>query len=1840
MNQTQKHTTGKKFLALLLALIMSVSLLPMSVFAADLEQTDVDGQPAVEQGVEDAVPGETDGQEADTTVPEEPVEDVQEPADAEPVEEDNMVTLEDQWLHPASNGVAPYSLPAADGYEYSIMFLDCGRKYFSVREIEQIIDNAAAAGFNYIQLAVGNDGLRFLLDDMSLTVNGTTYESSKVSSAIHSGNEAYYNFTTDELTQSEMDDIISYANEKGMDVIPCINSPGHMDAILDAAEALTKKTCAYNSSARTIDVTNTTAVAFTQALLQKYIDYFAGKGCKLFNMGADEYANDIYTTGAMGFGNLQSTGKYSHYVQYVNQVAAMIKKAGMTPMAFNDGIYFKSDTSSGTFDTDIMICYWSSGFNASYVTMPAADLASKGHKLINTHGDYYWVLGKSDWQCSAEKAEGFAYKSFQGSTIDKPAGAMFCIWCDYPGAGTAESVISATAETIAAFGARLPNATPAQTVYDNTETTENDGGATVTVTAPGLTRLTATKVTTGIPAISNAAEDKVIAYDVKPSVGNTAYKEEGTVAITIPDGWDSEKVRGFVVNDDNTVDAGLTGTVVADKFQFKAPHFSTMGIYELSESGTVKKTITVIAGTTATDTIDGVYSGTPAVGDTTIATVTGEVMDTKRLTPVSAIESGKSYLIVNQRTNLMLTKNSITDWNSKTGLKLLGEAKPDATENLWTITASGSNYYVQSGNNYLKISNASTSNTTSSLTSSRTTTNLSYEEDGTWRISQSGSYLNNLGGGNQTGGYYTSTDEAKDDKGSKWLIYEITTSDTKQTVFTFKGVSEGKTTATIQGESGTVEYTIIVLSAAMADVDSLPVEYWITNRKVTAGGAEGMNITVTAPGVYSQAGAKFSDLVPATGTYEGKDLVFWKGTRLLSANEQTTTTKTDQTNAGNDFTYIHYWNDAWAFSADGESWTEFNTTDQVVAYYLQKTDVTKEVTSYVKDWGFSTAKDTDPNSQYEGGQVALTVAVVYPDGSVHPTEEEMYSTSTTIFNYWKNRDIGLVAPENNSDYTIAKITVTDGTRDKNTSDNGWYTTDTITWKKTTTEAGDEWYDETTVWDEVTNAGTRPMVDGQADDGIIWSAKNTAKLVLIYLKPVEKEGNLNVVYYDDNAGKEIISTQIVMAYTDVEPTFTTALKDRAQSDEVIGATRKWPGKTAAEEGYLPDTAYVTNGSNNKQYFNKVLAQVPGVTGFYKSGIYEYVSADISEDGKTLTLHYNLRDLEGKTFVVDFGLPIVIPFSDFSVENDAEITRVSFAANDETLTEKQGEYGFGKIDTENRTVTYTLNRAISSRVAVPIFVWDTGTPVQLTVYVIPASTVYYEDSFAKFYNSNGVEQTSFDQTTATVAMGTWYVDGDELTSMPDQALEELGKKNNVYGYDPAYTQGNNSTTFSMGSAKKVTVNADVTTNPTAQFTFKGTGFDVISLTDNRSGAIAVDVYSGTTVNEKNWVKGFFVNNYYGYEYNSDSKTWVVNTENGKNALYQIPVIKYSGLTYGEYTVVITPAYDKVFDKTGTDSYSFWLDAVRVYNPMGESYDYKTDENNDNESYPQFIKLRDKLAKSGGVTADAVFIDGGPTADISIYANYGPNNEVYLANGQAISFKVAANDKIASIQIGAKAPQSNAKLEVTGATLDSAKTDGTINTATEMYYVLNGAAGETVTITNRGTGILSLTNLKITFKSEATAELEQLTTLEQTEAVAAVRALFATPVEPEPDPEPVTFEPDRFEVSWNRSTVKVGQKATLTVKTSEDVEAITVDGETVTSYRTRTQRTGWGWNAKKVTYREFTYTVTAAEAGTLDVSVAAVNAEGVSSAAVTATVTVQAASQRPGIGGWLDNIFGRWF
>lgn len=1668
------------------------------------------------------------------------------------------------------------------------MFLDCGRKYYSVDNIKKIIDNASAAGFNYIQLAVGNDGLRFLLDDMSLTVNGTTYDSGKVTDAIHAGNVAYnktfdgdvggryYPYSTDvnELTQTEMDTIIAYAASKGMGVIPCVNTPGHMDAILDAAEELTGKTCSYNGSVRTIDVTNTTAVAFTQALLQKYIDYFAGKGCQLFNMGADEYANDKYTGGSMGFGKLQSTGKYSYYVQYVNDVAKMIKNAKMTPMAFNDGIYFNNNTSSGTFDTDIVICYWSNGWT-DYSPMSEARLVAEGFKLINTNGSYYWVLGKTDAQCSSSKASGFSKTTFPSGTVDNPVGSMFCIWADYPGAETEESVISKTAATIAAFGKALPeigiksSGGTALTLNGSTElTVPGNAEATWSVDPAGVIELQS----------SGNADDKS-AITGKSVIAKAVSAGTAKVTATVDD--KTTYTTTLTVTDPSTVD------------------------------------VTVAVNGTKTITVDGYYNGSYATEDTTIATASavGTAAVDRTENEVTTIESGKQYLIVHKRSGLVLN-----DSTSGNGI-LLGE-KANSSDQLWTITkysSSSSNAYTIQGvaKNYItEIGNGS-----ATLGTSKGYVQMAYNSNGYWNIYDkpywTNYYLNQYGGASSTMAAGYKADGASDD-GSQWQIYRVTPGTKATTTITFNGVSKGTTTVTI----GNVTYKIHVVAEDPSKVTPLKLEYWITNApiaSVTGADSESRdkvlkseaykvyftNIAAKADGVASPDGVDVTTIAPANTSHDNRTVYYWR-CRMLDttlANNSTSMTQQqtadggdDETMSGVGFTKIRYYGSSWQVFTENNEWVTVDTDkNQLIAYYLEYIKVSDEVESFAADWG-------NRGDGSKGGWLdtskycTLSMQVVYEDGTTNPTNTtaSALKSKTIVYGYWKDkngRGIGTIMLDG-QEYEIYKVT----------SETGAATASFSGYDATVTNF--DWDgNERTVWEgdasssvSIHNDATGFSTEG-ANANLCWDENKEAILLRVYVRAKVTEDSLTVNYYDESN-----TTLPFYSYNIAVASGTTFNNDFAYSN-----------------GSLINNT-VTNIKNVTQTVNWKLKEMPEIGAQYRYSDYTFTNANKETGNKVVNLYYKFKT--EKTFVVDFGLPLHIEKTDINPAlASANITEVAVGKSLYATINANVDY----------SIDYILNKTIdgSDRVTVTYSGTnkDTGKDDSATynLTVIPATSVYYEDSFATFTNANGTKNVA---QVDNAAKGIWtkVTDGTTQTNV-NQALEALGGTTNtkhVYGYDPAYA---NSSKFSMGSATKVTVAADTykegkTKWPTATFTFNGTGFDVISLTDNTSGAIFVDVYKGTATSGDS-VKSYAVNNYYSYKQNENGQ-WVV-SKDGNNALYQIPVMKVSGLDYGEYTAVIRVAYSSFFDQTTKNEYNFWLDAIRVYDPMGK--DNATYEQ-DKEGYPQYIKLHDELVKTGS-SIDAklgrtVFIDGAAEATIAQYKNYGPNNEVYLANGQAITFKIPANANIASIQIGAKAPNGTAKMTVTGT--DDPKE---ISSATEMYYKVNvdaTAADKVVAIANKGTGILSLTNLKITFKTNpnATVTLAALTDDDQANAVAQVRALFAEPVEP--------FNPDLFTASWGHS-VRKGDTATLTVKTSEDVEAIEVDGQMIDKYVTRTERSGWGWWAKTVTFREFTYTDTATV--TKDYTVCAVNGKGVSSDAITATLTV-----RPSVRDWLHGIFGKWF
>ena len=1729
---------------------------------------------------------------------------------------------------PAENETAA----GTDGFEYKIVFLDCGRKYFSVDSIKTIIDNAAAAGFNYVQLAVGNDGMRFLLDDMSLTVNGVTYSHNDVSAAIHAGNEAYYNFTTDELTQTEMDTIIAYAKEKGIGIIPCVNTPGHMDAILDAAEALTKTTCSYNGSGRTIDVTNDTAVAFTQAFVQKYINYFAGKGCNLFNMGADEYANDIYTSGSMGFGNLQSTGKYKYYVNYVNDLATMIKDAGMTPMAFNDGIYFNNNTYSGTFDTDIIICYWSNGWS-SYTPMPATTLAGMGFKLVNTHGDYYWVLGKSDWQCSPAKASGFNYRAFQGGTIDNPAGAMFCIWCDYPGAGTETSVLNSTKETIAAFGKTLPDVTPAAPTISGIKDGGNLAiGSSVTLSVSG-----------GADATWTSSDTSVL--NLEAVTGDAAAAAVGTVIAQ------SVKVTALKKGSATVTAATADGKTAS----------ATIQVYEEGDPNTVY--VTVAAGET-TDPIR--YADGDKSGDTISYEVEGNV--TATLTPV-------------KETSVDPVETPLTSLTSNTE---------------FYIKTSSGEYFTSSGGTTTDANKAQKwkwSNNKLSYDSNGSTNYLSYASNG-W----GGSYSTTTYESYAASAYFNEGSLYRDRYETWEYIYynEIGTPvsitfPTPTIAYTnviFTGIVAGTTTNVHIGDK---LYVVTVTDKAQdgsMTATSIDLEYWITNNMVYDGKSTYTNhtktITQTTAGATNEEGVDIATLAPnpAYSFFDGTvTLYYWQTMRLDSAHKQTVEAGVDRTADGTALTHVRYHSGAWQYKTVDGTWHYFMIGDQLVAYYLQKTEVTKEIDTYVKDWGYGTSSTTPDTSSYKG-QVALTVAVVYPDGSVSPTEANMYANSTTIFNYWDGRDIGIVAPTNNSDYTISKITVTDGSRVSNTSANVWYSTDSIKWNPKTRDDGTQWYDETEVWNK--SSGTTPMVNGKASN-ITWSAKNKGKLVLIYLEIVQKDTNLNVVYWDNHANTQINPNPIQVVVSD-GVTFTNGLKN--STGDVIGNKAEWKSNDKTSSDYLPDDAYVTNSSGVDQTFSKELGNMAGVPSGYTSGLYAYQYAKISEDGKTLTLFYDISATTYvKNYVVDYGMKITISGLASWLDVNKDVVKLSVAKG--TISQdRQGLYGRAIIDQTNDTLTYEINKPMMATAVIPIYVYSTKDAdsseavLKGTINVIPATNVYYEESFL----TTGKDKAE--------GGSSWTTGGNATNGA--QTLENAGTNIYVHGFDPIY---NSETTFSKGgymtaTLQKPTVSYGVLTNDYLSFTFNGTGYDVVSECGPNTGMLWVERWLGNQCKKITIVDTSF----YG------DNTFVTG---GEGVLaYQIPVVRELDLTRDKYEIRIygyslasagaftggqnntnaaeasryslAPVADTFameddsfysilaahgidmdeveveftsmqnnsevavyaatakaakldavaevqYDSSSTATTSVvYVDAFRVYQPIADESKYDTVEQGEKyASVYDYVKNGQTIA-TGYIENSAVYVeyDGNgkvtQVGNIQEYPNGGPQNEVYLtSSSDGISNYVGMildgwNEQTSHLMVSAKIISGDPVLE----DIDSTSSIN-LTSKTELYYDVTEWVKQDTTTNDwyiilgnnsSANSVLSISALKIVNATATTnrAFLSRMATYIHTPDVTE------------------NFVPETFLVTEN-VTIRAGKTVNIRVQFGEDVKSFALyedaDMTKVVEYSSNPR-----WNNKKAyengknKLKNYTaYIKAPTEPGEYTYYMAAFDADGNRSAPVKVVVTV---------------------
>ena len=180
----------------------------------------------------------------------------------------------------------------------------------------------------------------------------------------------------------------------------------------------------------------------------------------------------------------------------------------------------------------------------------------------------------------------------------------------------------------------------------------------------------------------------------------------------------------------------------------------------------------------------------------------------------------------------------------------------------------------------------------------------------------------------------------------------------------------------------------------------------------------------------------------------------------------------------------------------------------------------------------------------------------------------------------------------------------------------------------------------------------------------------------------------------------------------------------------------------------------------------------------------------------------------------------------------------------------------------------------------------------------------------------------------------------------------------------------------------------------------------------------------------------------------------------------MIAIRDLDYGTYTVTITVAYDELFDVASQDSFDFYLDAIRVYNPLGtniNTYD------KDGEADPIFKVLHNLVTDFG---ANGTLVDGLMGADKDQFDYFGPNNEVYLTNGQSVTVDLKDTVSGKNAQIAARLiAGESASLDIDGKSV-------AVNSTVDQYYTITGGVnGNEVTITNNGQGTVALTILKLT-------------------------------------------------------------------------------------------------------------------------------------------------------------------
>ncbi|RSS83278.1 glycoside hydrolase family 20 protein [Streptomyces sp. WAC06614] len=329
------------------------------------------------------------------------------------------------------------------------LHLDIARKYFTPDWIEARLREMGDLKLNQL-------GLHFS-DDQAFRIASDSHP--EIVSTPH-------------LSKAEVRRIVDLARSLHITVVPEIDSPGHLGAVLRAHPELQLRNVSGSPVKGAVDIANPASARLVDDLLREYTPLFPGSP---WHLGADEYQALVVKNPQVSFPQLAQAARQRYgsgakvadlATGWLDDRAAVVRAAGRQPKAWNDGFFADGVVTPAK---DIQVEYWT---GKEIGARPPLPYLSEGRPVVNLNDEYlYYVLGEPHqftYPTGRRIYEQWTPLVLRGTTpvpaqyADQILGARLAVWCDLANAQTQAQVAAGIARPLAALAQKTWDPRPPQ----------------------------------------------------------------------------------------------------------------------------------------------------------------------------------------------------------------------------------------------------------------------------------------------------------------------------------------------------------------------------------------------------------------------------------------------------------------------------------------------------------------------------------------------------------------------------------------------------------------------------------------------------------------------------------------------------------------------------------------------------------------------------------------------------------------------------------------------------------------------------------------------------------------------------------------------------------------------------------------------------------------------------------------------------------------------------------------------------------------------------------------------------------------------------------------------------------------------------------------------------------------------------------------------------------------------------------------------------------------------------------------------------------------------------------